>query len=150
MTSTWKRIVVASIVGVSFAVVACGGEDVSLGKGTGELTSGDAGGSCTPNKCANQAVGCMQGQTVFNEQCVPDPHAGTGSSPAGACMLIGDCAQFDPGCGPHACDAQKAGCAIASGEPEKHPTNLKCVPDPQAGVGSNPVGHCILSFECAE
>ena len=28
------------------------------------------------------------------------------------------------------------------------PSHVRCVPDPNAGAGSDPVGHCILTADC--
>jgi hypothetical protein len=47
-------------------------------------------------------------------------------------------------CAANACKGQALACATG---PVR---NLRCVPDPNAGIGSDPPGHCILTGDCPD
>jgi hypothetical protein len=116
--------------------------------------SGKCPGDCNPSKCDNMQGACAYG-TPTNLRCVPSPFAGQGSAPPDMCEIKFDCqgTQLDasPNVGPtndasvcsmDKCQNQGFGCATGPA------TNLRCVPDPNAGVGSDPIGHCILEGDC--
>lgn len=138
MNSTWKHAVAFAIATSLFGAVACNGEDISLGSGEQKLSKDsnepepgdmdDTDSACKPDELG-YAFDCVAPATAFNVQCAPVPGAGT-------CACSGQCAVFDPGCDPHACDGQAAACV--GSEP---PVSTRCVP----GAG----GHCILLVECA-
>jgi hypothetical protein len=47
-------------------------------------------------------------------------------------------------CAADACKDQAIACSTGPAR------NLRCVPDPNAGIGSDPPGHCILTGDCPE
>ncbi|WP_394824701.1 hypothetical protein [Pendulispora albinea] len=144
MISIWKRALVVSVAGSSLVVVACGGEDVSLGKGNQGIQSGDRTGNqggCAPDSCAGQVMECVAPEIAINARCGADPT----SNPPGACKLLAECVTIDPGCGPHSCDNMMIACALP-----QRAVNTHCVPDPYAGTGSSPVGRCMLKTDCVD
>jgi hypothetical protein len=54
---------------------------------------------------------------------------------------------YKAGCTPASCANQSAACAEAVGGPPVT-TSLQCIPDPNAGQGSDPVGSCTLEAVC--
>jgi len=117
--------------------------------------SGTCPGDCNPSKCADYGVGCADG-TPTNLRCAPDPNAGQGSAPADQCTILFDCTGDLPGhdAGPADAVADTGACTMdkCAGQDTACSTgpafNKRCVPDPNAGVGSNPVGHCLLEADC--
>jgi hypothetical protein len=74
-----------------------------------------------------------------------------GSAPPDQCDLAFDCTGSPPvdagpadaaACTMDKCQNQAIACMTGEA------TNLRCVPDPNAGVGSDPVGHCLLMGDC--
>jgi hypothetical protein len=151
-----------SLLGLSVVVPACSsGKDVPIGQTKQPVVRT---GGCTPEACAN-ATPLLCAQAVFPNQdpqpveftyvCRPDPYAGLGEGsdpPAGTCM--NDCfptPSADAGelCPPSACPPESTiACAQVDGEPEKKLTNVRCIPDPYAGRGTDPVGQCMLVGDC--
>jgi hypothetical protein len=137
----------------AFGLVACSGKDVDLGDGSGKTSSAIRyTGGCTPDNCANEAAANADCPASATLQCVPDPAAGQGSDPAGHCNLEAVCASPDAGstpitywggCTPDSCANQEAACAGGV------LLSTQCVPDPAAGQGSDPAGHCSLEAVCA-
>jgi hypothetical protein len=147
----------------SLAISACSGREVPMGTGisqsaySGPIVSADG---CSPDQCAQRmtpsgvvpvAYACALGQTN-NLRCEPDPAAGTGSTPVGACSYAFDCVDNDGGaanatCSPDRCANQAIACVQSSGQPAVA-TNVRCVPDPAAGQGTVPVGACTLTADC--
>lgn len=112
----------------------------------GGATCGWAGkcpGDCIPSKCANQGAACAVGH-VENLRCTPSPYAGVGSAPADQCLLTFECSTVPviATCPMAKCKDQGFACSTGA------PRNLRCVPDPNAGVGSAPVGQCRLEGDC--
>ena len=116
--------------------------------------SGKCPGDCEPAKCADYGVACADG-TPTNLRCAPTPNRGIGSAPADQCWVLFDCTGDLPGhdggadatsdasaCTMDKCANQDTACSTGPA------FNKRCVPDPNAGVGSNPVGHCILVADC--
>jgi hypothetical protein len=116
--------------------------------------SGTCPGDCNPAKCADYGVACADG-TPTNLRCAHDPFAGQGSAPADQCEILFDCtgdlgrdggadAVADAGsaCTMDKCAGQSYACSTGPA------ANRRCVPDPNAGIGSNPVGHCVLEADC--
>jgi hypothetical protein len=150
-----------------FGLVACGGKDVNLGEGPGDTRSAITyTGGCTPGSCANQSAAQVSGggnagpacAVPVSLQCVPDPFAGQGSDPAGHCNLVSVCASADAGstpitytggCTPGSCANQSAAQVGGSTSGSCAPVSLQCAPDPFAGQGSDPAGHCNLVPVCA-
>jgi len=143
-----------------FGLVACSsGKDVNLGNGLGKTSSAITyTGDCTPDSCANQAAANADCPTSATLQCVPDPFAGQGSDPAGHCNLEAVCPSagdagpaitYTGGCTPDSC-ANQGAAAVASSPSSAcaGPVSLRCAPDPFAGQGSDPAGHCNLEAVC--
>ncbi len=137
-----------------FGLVGCSGKDVNLGEGLGETRSAITyTGGCAPGSCANQEAANEACPTSATLQCAPDPFAGQGSDPAGHCSLEAVCPAPDAGSTPitytgGCTQGSCAGQAAANAECPRSAT-LQCVPDPAAGQGSDPAGHCNLEAVCA-
>jgi hypothetical protein len=146
-----KLVFVAALGLLTTAGVGCGAKDVDLGHGP--LQTQSAGitysGGCTAASCANQAAACANGETV-SLQCAPDPNAGVGSDPIGACVLNAVCTtgpiRYTGGCTAASCAHQAAATAdCANGDI----VTMQCSPDPSAGQGSDPPGSCLLEAVCS-
>jgi hypothetical protein len=146
-----KLVFVATSGLITIAGVACGAKDVDLGHGP--LQTQSAGitysGGCTAASCANQAAACANGEAL-SLQCAPDPNAGTGSDPIGACILNAVCTAsamlYTGGCTAASCANQAAATAqCANGDT----VSTQCSPDPNAGQGSDPPGSCRLEAVCS-
>jgi hypothetical protein len=146
----------ATVLGI--IVPACVGHEIPIGTGTMQSAySGPIVGvrGCAPADCARMELACSQGSAT-NVQCMPDPNAGQGSTPVGACTLTGDCMQdpantadasVDALCAPDQCANQAIACVFADAGAGT-PTNVRCVPDPSAGQGNAPADACILTADC--
>lgn len=151
------------LVGDACAVSECGATpftcsngaatDVACTRHQGACTwSGKCPGDCPPAKCADEAVGCAGSSAdggpitpLFptNLRCAPSAFRGVGSAPADQCEILFECAPKPVvTCAASACANQGFACLTGPA------TNLRCVPDPNAGVGSNPVGACLLLGDC--
>jgi hypothetical protein len=106
-------------------------------------------GGCTPASCATQAATCFPDPTT-SLQCVPNPEPNAGE---GSCTMVAVCGSSDAGSTPitYTGGCTPGSCANQAAANEACPTSatLQCVPDPSAGQGSDPAGHCNLEAVCA-
>jgi len=159
-----SRFALLSLLPIAVAAAACAARTLDVG--TAKPGSSDSAityvGGCQPGSCGDPQTFACAGGPVMSLACAPDPNAGTGSDPAGHCVFNGQCPSFDAevgpvssadasasagityvgGCQPDSCSHQAFACAGGAA------IDLQCAPDPNAGQGSDPAGHCVLGGQC--